>query len=189
LILKSELNVSGQISPEESKGIRRRIMQECVEAKFFGPELETFIQMKSFELLSTAFSSVSYEIWKIGKKISAELDRPLESSTLVITLDEVNLLNFDIKKSFADSLKDYSATSTDYDSILTRLRLLRRAMHALGPNSNIVFLTLGTQPDYTDSYPSVVTSSSKRLGAPVFALLLFFRGSIKPATTFYYLYE
>jgi hypothetical protein len=167
LILKSDLNVSGKISSEESKGIRRQIMQECLEGKFFGPELEKFKQMKPLEILSTSFSLTSYEVWKISKKIREELDLPSESSPLIIALDEVSLLNFDIKKSFADSLKDPSATSTDYYSILTRLRLLRRAMHAL-ESSNIVFLTLGTQPDYTDPNPGVITPSSrdvKRSGA------------------------
>jgi uncharacterized protein YozE (UPF0346 family) len=162
LTLKSELSISGKISSEKSKRIRRQILQECVEGNFFGPELENFNQMKRLELLSSAgFDTVSYEIQKICKKISEELNLPLESSPLVITLDEVNLLSVDIKKTSAYSLKNLLKASTENEPVMTRLRLLRRAMHALGSKSNVVFLTLGTKTDYTDMDPTFGVDSMR----------------------------
>ena len=72
------------------------------------------------------------------------LNFPSATSPLVIVLDEVHMLS-------------------GYDETIgtARLNLLRRATHALGTQSGIVFVTLGTESDYNDLNPIAGTDSMR----------------------------
>lgn len=103
MTLRKELKikVGDQISIEKSKSIRQKILQDCIEGKFFGNELKIFGDLSVHspcEILLDA-DTLPAKIQSICMEISKELNLPPNSAPLVITLDEVYLLSGDTKKS------------------------------------------------------------------------------------------
>lgn len=152
--LKLELTTSGKtLDSDWSLKIRKTILDEFIEGNFVGTELQIFTNGGTSNvqnLLSATSDSLRLDFKKIVNEIAQQLNLTAKESPLVIILDEVNLLNI----FFISGL-------TKQNSSITRLRLLRRAMHYFGTDANVVFLTLGTKADYLDLNP-VISSDSMR---------------------------
>lgn len=159
-----KIRVGDKIFKGKSKFIRQKILQDCIEGKFFGTELKKFEDLSArnpHEILADA-DALPANIQNICEKISQNLNLPPGSAPLVITLDEVYLLSGDSKNVRVTSTnEELMDSSVERSNVVTRLRLLRRAMHALGLKSGIVFLTLGTKIDYADLNPKVGTDSMR----------------------------
>lgn len=142
-----------------SRTIRKTILKEFVEGKFFGPALEKFQRGDHIQLSSSIIKTVEpEEIERLSKEISKELGLPSESSPLILILDEVDLLGEEAEEKTSTSLLGQVDSSP---SSVSRLRLLRRAMHALGTKSGLVFLTLGTRAVYMKLNPKVGSDSMR----------------------------
>ena len=146
--LKEGMGITGPISTSQSKQIRQVILQEFIEGTFTGEQIKNFengiklIHLFRGNIEELLFDKFAGIIKTCCKDISDELNLPSETSPLVIVLDEVHLLS-----------------EMDPALGIARLSLLRRAMHALGTHSGIVFVTLGTKSDYKDLNPIAGTDS------------------------------
>lgn len=140
--LKKQHFASEQVlSIESSKFIRKTIIDEFIEGKLFGTELDKFKRHEPLELLASKdMDALMLDFKSITKKISTELCVAHETCPFIVILDEANFL---LDRADSENLK------------VDRLRLLRRATHYLGVYSNAVFLTLGTKSDYMDLNPSI----------------------------------
>ena len=148
--LKKGMGITGPISVSQSQQIRQVILREFIEGTFTGEQIENFENgIKLIDLVKGKMEELSFDkfagrIKTCCDDISHELSLLSATSPLVIVLDEVHILS-------------------GYDETIgtARLNLLRRAMHALGTQSGIVFVTLGTKSDYNDLNPIAATDSMR----------------------------
>jgi len=121
-----------------SKEIQEAILKEFVLGTFKGNALgkltnEVAIEPLSFDQYAQKFKTLSRRIGRILYG-DAEKDRPF-----VLIFDEAPLLS----------------EMVNARANVSRFRLLRRALHALGTSSYSVFLLLGTKANYVDLSPEI----------------------------------
>ena len=122
----------------DSKCIQMNIKKEFVLGIFEGSNLKSMA--KEFKIESLSFEQYAQKFNNLSRTIGTLLyDEQDKNRPFVLIFDEAPLLSEVVKAG----------------SSVSRLSLLRRALHALETKSYGVFLLLGTKADYVDLSPEI----------------------------------